>query len=83
MSEIAHCATQKGSDTRIRRIFFDRVEPFVRKRSDSRGEPKSKKMAEGKDLVRVSCCVGVVLADFEIRFVVEESIEYMGGITDG
>ncbi|RAP67228.1 hypothetical protein ACZ87_03993 [Candidatus Erwinia dacicola] len=45
---------------------------------DSRTERKSQQMHQGKDMIGETCGIGVMLPDFQVAFVVQQAIEYMG-----
>ncbi|EGU17539.1 hypothetical protein SX4_2672 [Vibrio mimicus SX-4] len=45
---------------------------------DSRTERKSQQMHQGKDMIGETRCIGVMLPDFQVAFVVQQAIENMG-----
>jgi hypothetical protein len=56
------------------------IEPLVGKVTNTRRKAKSQKMAECKDVVDETSCVGVVLLDSQIGLMVEQTVENMRGI---
>lgn len=44
----------------------------------SRTERKSQQMHQSKDMIGETCCIGVMPPNFQVAFVVQQTIEYMG-----
>ncbi len=67
---------------RVTGRFLDGGEPLVGQVADAGGEPVAQEMAQREDMVGKSGGVGVMLLDAEVGLVVEQTVEYVRGVTD-
>ncbi len=81
------CGVDAPADQRLQcRVIVGlagNVEALIGEASDAWGEPVAEEMGEGEDVVGETGSVGSVLLDPEVGFVVEQSVENMGTVSDG
>ncbi len=69
-----------GASARYLILLLDRYELGVAKIADAPGEAEAKQMHEGEDVVREAGGVGVMFLDPQVRFMVKQPVEDIGGV---
>src|SRR3974390_3187394 len=73
----------EGRERLISGWLLHGIETRVGKVANTWGEPKTKQMTQGEDVIGESGGVGVMLFDVEGGFVIQQPVEHMGRVTHG
>ena len=74
------CSADHGGQRLVLDLAGRKVELCVAQIADTRSEAEAQQMHEGEDVISEARRIGVVLFDPQIRFMVKQAVEDIGGV---